>query len=277
MENGQPATLTGVSETALMTLWMRSVEAARPDGLLDDPLAVELVNSIDYPYREHFGVPLQVFATRALAYDGAIRSYLSEQPTAAVVALAEGLQTTYWRLNRPQSPWITVDLPPVIALRKSLLPQEDQVVNVPCSALDRSWMDLVPTEAPPLITVEGLFMYLDKPTILELIRDCAERFPGGRLIFDGVPEWWRRKKTKTLRGKRGSATGQRYVVPDHRSSTSAKEAINLPSKVPGVASAQAVKVPSGRGIAGAVQRAFYEGWLVPSAWRGSLHELRFAT
>ena len=59
------ADLTGVSETALMTLQVRASEARRPDGIIDDPMAVHLVDSIDvdfgkfgtFDFREaHLGV-----------------------------------------------------------------------------------------------------------------------------------------------------------------------------------------------------------------------------
>lgn len=274
MEKINGRTLTGVSETSLWTLWNRSLEAARPDAMFDDPLAVELVERIDYPYRERFGLPQQAFAMRALAFDSVVREYLREQPEAAVVAIAEGLQTSYWRLGRPQSPWITVDLAPMIALRERLLPHEEHVVSVPRSALDLAWMDLVPADVPPLVTVEGLFMYFDEATVLGLIRDCAARFPGGRLVFDAVPEWWSRRKNKTIGAKRDTSK-QRYVVPTMLSGVSAKDAARLPNRAPGVASARSVRIPAGRGLAGRAQRMFYQGKVIPSRWRASLHELRF--
>src|SRR3954463_6656726 len=43
--------LSGVPETLLWTLYHRAAEARRPDAVLRDPLAVELVERIDYPVR----------------------------------------------------------------------------------------------------------------------------------------------------------------------------------------------------------------------------------
>ena len=42
--------LEGVPETLLWNLYNRAVEARRPDAVLHDPLAVELVDGIDYPF-----------------------------------------------------------------------------------------------------------------------------------------------------------------------------------------------------------------------------------
>src|ERR1700728_2603223 len=116
----EPKHLTDVSETALWTLWNRGSEALRPDRTVDDPLAVELLERIDYPYRQRFGVASQVASMRAHAFDGVVRTLLESHPRATVVALGEGLQTSYWRLGRPAATWITVDLPPIIALRDQL-------------------------------------------------------------------------------------------------------------------------------------------------------------
>lgn len=104
--------LTGVSETTLWTLHNRATEAARPDGLLHDPLAVALYTAIDYPYREHFGRPNQTHALRALAVDAAIRDFLTGAPDGVVVSLGEGLHTTFWRLNEPSLRYVAVDIPP---------------------------------------------------------------------------------------------------------------------------------------------------------------------
>ena len=44
------AVLTGVSETALLTLMVRANEARRPDSIIDDPMAIQLVDSIDFEW-----------------------------------------------------------------------------------------------------------------------------------------------------------------------------------------------------------------------------------
>ena len=84
--------LSGVSETALLTLNARAEEARRPDPLIDDPMAIALVDSIQVDFAK-FGRPRQDVALRARAYHAQARSYLDQHPTATVVALADGLQT----------------------------------------------------------------------------------------------------------------------------------------------------------------------------------------
>lgn len=233
--------MAGVSATTLWTLRNRAVEAGRPDGVIDDPLAIRLHDAISYDY-ERFGRPGTTHALRAVALDRAITDYLATHRNATVVALGEGLQTTYWRLGRPAISWFSVDLAPVAALRKTLLPTESRVTTLAMSALDRAWMDQVDPANGVFVSAEGLFMYLDPAEVFSLIADCAERFPGGRLFFDSIPKWF---SDRTLKGHRLST---RYTAPPMPFGLSVTEATRLPERIPGVAAAREVPLPFGRGI-----------------------------
>ena len=91
--------LTGVSETALLTLYGRAHQARHPNAIIDDPMAITLVDSIEFDFAK-FGRKGQEMALRSLAFDAAASRYLGDHPSAMVVALAEGLQTSFWRLAR---------------------------------------------------------------------------------------------------------------------------------------------------------------------------------
>jgi O-methyltransferase involved in polyketide biosynthesis len=237
--------LEGVSATTLWTLLNRGTAAKRSDGVIRDPWAVTLFDAISYDYRK-FGRPNQAHPLRALAFDAATRDYLATHPKASVVALAEGLQTSFWRLDRigaaDELTWYSVDLPPVIALREKLLPRDDRITELAQSALDDSWMDQVETEHGVFITAEGLLMYLTPDDALGLIRDCAARFPGGQMMFDSVPHWFSRR---TLGGLKLSG---RYVAPPMPFGLTADEGVMLADSIPGVRAARDVAFPPGRGI-----------------------------
>src|SRR6478672_13948020 len=104
--------LTGVSETALMTLNGRAHQARRQDAIIDDPMAIQLADAIDYDF-DKFGRKGQEMALRSLAFDRWAIEYLTTHPEATVVALAEGLQTTFWRLSSAlpdaRFRWVTID------------------------------------------------------------------------------------------------------------------------------------------------------------------------
>ncbi|MFE7419945.1 class I SAM-dependent methyltransferase [Rhodococcus sp. NPDC057529] len=236
-------TLTGVPATMMWTLRNRAVEAARPDTAFEDPLAVGLYETLDYPY-ENFGKPGQSHALRAQAFDDEIRTFLAGHPGGTVVALGEGLQTSYWRIGDPDVRWVSIDLPEVVALRRQLLPDEPNVTTLAVSALDRSWMDHVDTGRGVFVSAEGLLMYLPPDESLSLIGECARRFPGGRMMFDSVPKWFSRKTQKGLR-----IHGD-YTVPPMPFHLSAGEAAELPARIPDVAFTREVALPLGRGLWG---------------------------
>ena len=55
-------------------------------------------------------------------FDAAVRRFLGSHPAGTVVALGEGLETQFWRLDNGQVRWLTVDLPETMDLRHRLLP-----------------------------------------------------------------------------------------------------------------------------------------------------------
>jgi O-methyltransferase involved in polyketide biosynthesis len=240
------AALTGVSETALLTLLVRAHEARRPDSIIDDPMAIQLVDAIEFDFAKFGYARRQDMALRALAFDDATCKYLVDHPSATVVALAEGLQTSFYRIDArrvsDQFRWLTVDLPPVTKLREQLLPPSDRVTVCAQSALDFSWMDRVDPDEGVFITAEGLLMYLQPEQALGLIAQCAKRFPGGQMLFDLPPAWF----TKVSRY--GLRTSLRYKVPRMPFSLSVAQAADLVNTVPGVRAVRDLQLPTGRGL-----------------------------
>jgi O-methyltransferase involved in polyketide biosynthesis len=237
--------LTGVSETALLSLRVRANEARRPDSIIDDPMAIELADAIDYDFAKFGFSRRQDMAVRALAYDRYTRRYLVDHPRATVVALADGLQTSFYRLDAAgvgdQFQWLTVDLPPMIELRRKLLPASERVRMCGQSALDFSWMDQVDTEHGVFVTAEGLLMYLEPDDALRLIAECANRFPGGQMMFDLPPPLF------AALARRGVRTSLRYRVPPMPFTLSVSEAASLANTVPGIRAVHDLPYPAGRG------------------------------
>ena len=171
--------LDRVPETLLWTLYHRAIEARRPDPVLRDPLAVDLVEQIEFPFEERFGSGAafsQWQALRARCFDGAVNRFLAEKPGGTVVALGEGLETQFWRVDNGRVRWLTVDLPEVVDLRQPALPEEPRVRAIGCSALDPRWLAEVQDEAGVLVTAQGLLMYLAPDEARGLVARCAERF-----------------------------------------------------------------------------------------------------
>ena len=236
--------LTGVSETALLTLNGRAYQARHPNAIIGDPMAIRLADAIDFDFGK-FGRKGQEMALRSLAFDRAAIRYLSEHPLATVVALAEGLQTSFWRLHaalpHAEFRWLSVDLQPIIDLRERLLPPAPRIASLAQSALDYSWMDKVENGNGVFITAEGLLMYLQPAEAMGLISACASRFPGGQMVFDLPPVLVKKLAPKGVRSSR------RYRVPPMPFSLSAAQLADLVNTVPGVRAVHDLPMPQGRG------------------------------
>jgi O-methyltransferase involved in polyketide biosynthesis len=248
--------LAGVSETALLTLNGRAYQAGHPQAIIDDPMAIKLADAIDFDFDKFGRRKGQEMALRSLAFDRAATRYLTAHPEATVVALAEGLQTSFWRLDAAipdaRFRWLSVDLPPIIELRKRLLPSSPRITTLAQSALDYSWMDAVDTTHGVFITAEGLLMYLQPEESMDLIRACARRFPGGQMIFDLPPVLVKKFAPK---GVRSSA---RYRVPPMPFSLSAGQLADLARTVPGIRAVHDLPMPRGRGVV--FERVFPAFW-----------------
>ena len=239
------AALSGVSETALMTLHGRAHQAGLPDAIIDDPMAIRLRDSFAVDY-DKFGRRGQEMALRSLAADRCTIDYLRSHPRATVVALAEGFQTSFWRLDKAvpdrQFLWVSVDLPPVIELREKLLPPSPRITNLAQSALDYGWMDRVDAGDGVFITAEGLLMYLQPEQSMELITQCAKRFPGGQMFFDLPPTVIKKVAPKGIRASK------HYRVPPMPFSLSINQLSELVGKIPGLKAVHDVPMPAGRGL-----------------------------
>ncbi len=237
--------LTGVSETALLTLLVRANEARRPDSIIDDPMAIKLVDAIDYDWAKFGFTHRQDMALRALTFDKYTQRYLVDHPSGTVVALAEGLQTSFYRLGASgvgdEFRWVTVDLQPIIELRDRLLPHSDRVTMIAQSALDFSWMDRIDPSDGVFITTEGLLMYLQPDEALGLIAECAKRFPGGQMMFDLAPAFF----ASWIR--RGSRVAMRYRVPPMPFTLSPSKIANLANTVPGIRAVHDLPMVPARG------------------------------
>lgn len=239
--------LDGVSETLLWTLYHRAMEARHPDTVLDDPMAVDLLDGIDYPFERRFGKgdlgTAQGQALRARTFDEQIRRFLADHPDGTVVALGEGLETQFWRVDNGRVHWVSVDLPDIVALRGRLLPDEAQIRSVACSVLDERWMDDVDAAGPVMFTAQGLLMYLQPGQVRWLIARLAARFPGASLVLDTVPRWF---SERTVRGRMKTREG--YVAPPMPWGVNPSERWKLHGVHPNVVEIRDLALSRGRGF-----------------------------
>ncbi|MFG3228492.1 class I SAM-dependent methyltransferase [Kitasatospora sp. NPDC048194] len=246
---GERPVLEQVPETALWTLWHRALEARRPDTVLPDPKAVELVDRIDFPFAERFGTSAtqgQLQALRAACFDREVADFLAREPRGTVVCLGDGLETQYWRVDNGRAQWLSVDLPESAALREELLPPGPRQRYLAADATEPGWAEEVDRTREVLISAQGLLMYLPPARVKALIAACAEWFPGGSLVLDAIPRWFSRL---TLEGRMRS---HGYQAPPMPWAMDAGERDKLRTASPAVTSVRDVRPTGGRGLLGAL-------------------------
>ena len=190
--------LSGVSESLLLPLYIRALETKRPDALLRDEWAAELVQKLkldDSTFeRAQLGQEVQVsILLRNRQFDRLTRDYLTHYPDVVVVYLGCGLDTRFERVDNGQVAWYDLDLPEVIDIRRKLIGGEScRYQLLACSALDHAWMEVVSEHhsRPFLFLAEGLFMFFKAEQVKELVLALKERFPASEMVFDAFSPFY---------------------------------------------------------------------------------------
>ena len=224
-------TINGVPETMLWTLHNRAHEALREDGLIEDALCVKIYNAIEYDYEKHFGKPESSHGFRSKAFDEALRTWLATNEDAPVIEVGAGLETQFYRINHPSTPWYVVDLPEAIALRETYIPANERLTNIAKSALDFTWLDDIPTNenGKAFVGLQGLLMYFEKEDVKMLLQAVVNKFPQATLMFDTIPHWF---SQKTMQGLQKT---KHYTTPKMPWGTGRRELKeNLLQWLPGV-------------------------------------------
>ncbi len=192
MPEADPITLSGVSETLLTTLYLRAQESQRPDALIKDEKAEALVAKLSYDFDRIRHIPLSeanklVMILRSRQFDRWAQAFLERHPDGVVVHIGCGLDARFERVDNGRVEWIDLDLPDVIALRRTLLGGETQRYHLlACSVLEDAWLEGMRaySSRPFLFLAEGVFMYFAGAQVKRLVLALRQRFPGAQLVFD---------------------------------------------------------------------------------------------
>ena len=180
--------LNAVSQTLLIPLYFRAMESQRPDALVRDPKAVELVGQLDVDFSSVQKLQDEQvnYLLRMREFDRQARAFLAEYPAGVIVDLGCGLDTCFERLDNGHMEWYGLDLPEVIELRQELLAETPRSHFIACSVLDLSWMDALSGQAgkPILFLAEAMLVYLEEADVKRLVQALAERFPGAELVCE---------------------------------------------------------------------------------------------
>lgn len=177
-----------VQETLLTPLCARADQYGRPDAIVHDKRAMEIVRSMEYDFDKirKFPDTLTGCAIRAAIFDRWMAEFLQQHDDAAIVLIGEGLDTTYDRNDDGRAEWFEIDFPDVIDLRRQLIGTSERRTMIAGSVFEEEWIDQVRAagRSPILFQAAGVFMYLPPEKIRSLLGLLADHFPGSTLLFD---------------------------------------------------------------------------------------------
>jgi O-methyltransferase involved in polyketide biosynthesis len=184
--------LSGVAETLLITVYIRAMESQRPDALLKDTTAVELLTQMRLDFSRVRQIPLSeanklIIILRTRQFDCYAQDFLVRHPEAVVVHIGCGLDMRFERVDNGRVEWYDLDFPDVIELRRKLIGDEQERYHLlGCSVLDSAWLDMVSAhqQRPFLFLAEGVSMHLEEAQVKSLVLMLRDHFPGAELVFD---------------------------------------------------------------------------------------------
>ena len=204
VDNGWNLDISGVEETALLTLYTKAIESQSADPILKDELAEALVQKID-PYLKEKSSKMAKrlysrkidprlvvhLALRSKKFDSYATAFLEKHPEGVVVNLGCGLDVRYFRIDNGKCYQFDLDLPGIIELKRKLIAETDRYHMIGQSVLDHDWMGQVEElNRPVIFLIEGVLMYLPESDVRNLILAMQSRFPESELVCELTNRTW---------------------------------------------------------------------------------------
>ena len=188
-----------VQETLIIPLYGRKLCAEQFPSLYQDEYAAKICERIDYDFSQfkskensavyQFGALEGAMREKDMLWE--ITDYLKPHPQAAVVNLGCGLNMTGRTADNGICRIYNLDFPEVINSRNELIPAGEREENIACDLNDFSWIDRINAEDGAVLYAAGVFHYFTAQQIRDMVIAMAEKFPGGRLVFDAVGKFGR--------------------------------------------------------------------------------------
>jgi len=200
-------TLTGVPETMLQTVYARARESAGR-GAIRDETAEQIIGSLDYDFSlaEKDTAMRSGVIARTIVLDRLVGAWLGRHPGTVVVNLAGGLDTRCYRMKGYQH-WYNLDLPETITVRQQLFPESGPISQLAMSAMDDWGAAIRETDAPALVIIEGLTMYLSEADVRRIFEVIAARLPKAEVFVETMnPAVAKRFKERSIEGSHAKFT-----------------------------------------------------------------------
>ena len=199
--------LTGVPETMLQTVYARAKES-RTRGAIHDKKAEEIVDSLDYDFSlADRDAPMHSgFIARTIVLDRLTEAWLAKNPGAVVVNIACGLDTRCYRMQG-YAHWYNLDLPETIAVRSRVMQESGAITQIAMSAMDDWGGEIAEHDAPAIVIIEGLTMYLSEKDVKQIFDIINKRFEHVTVLVETMnPAMVKHMKEKSIEGSKAKFT-----------------------------------------------------------------------
>ena len=162
--------------TSFITLYCHAIETLSDDPILSDQKSVEITTELNKTLSLSESTLDRILASgtldkrlvvhiaiRAKKYDDYARDFLKRYPDGVIVNIGCGLDSRFLRIDNGRVVFYDLDLPEIIAIKKSFFTESERYHLIASSVLDFDWMAVIRQHKGPfLFMAEGVFMYLDR-------------------------------------------------------------------------------------------------------------------
>lgn len=208
--------LRGIADTLRIPLAARAWTSHHHPDFFRDDVAVSLTEALDLEgiVARSTTYRLLVSVARHELLDHLVAGFVAERPDAVVVNLGAGLDAMASRIAAPGATFVEIDLPPVIGLRRRLMPPRGNEVLVAADVFADPWTDRVPRGHPTMVVASGLFQYVTPHQVRDLIRRMSASLPGADLLFDATISLGLRGANRYVRSTGNTQAPMRFGLDD---------------------------------------------------------------
>lgn len=172
--------INGIPETMLQTMYARAKESQKPNAVIHDSKAVEIVEKLDYDFSladKDYAMGTGVIA-RTILLDKMVSEFLSKNSNTVVINIACGLDTRCYRNEGKYARWYNIDLVDTINIRKRFMEElGPSVFQLAESAMSVEWTKQIAyKDEPVLVIIEGLTMYLTETDVKKIFELISKTF-----------------------------------------------------------------------------------------------------
>ncbi len=156
--------------------------------LLFDEKALELEKRIPQNATNEINKEYYYLASASRYYnmDVEIKNFIKTHQKCNIINIGAGLDTSYYRINSHIATFYEIDLPPVIAERRRLMPEQENDMYIEGSFLDvDKWIKSIKDKTlPTLLIVSGVFYYFKGEKIDRFFLQIKNKFSLLEAVFD---------------------------------------------------------------------------------------------